>query len=175
METKTQTDPLENALQEEQLELFAKTFGKNRSIEIPVGHADYKDNTMRLMLGTAIMDGFITVQYGIAANIFSLTTKGVALVEGIKIKQQAKAVVEALDEDDEGEFYPLLFKNKQTGAVVLAINNTSGTIVKVADTVEEDTYPLPLGTFQTCFIPFYVTDVWERMGGVTIDLTGKGE
>lgn len=162
---------------EKHLDDFYSMFASTNSYELSIEEAVSMDDAQRSMLATALFEGFITVVFGKIKNIYTLTEKGIALVEGIKIKQQAKAVVDVIDENVEGddEFYPLLFRNKRTGSIVLAINNTSGTIVKVADAVDEGEYPLPLGTFQTCFIPFYATDVWERMGGVTIDLTGKGE
>ncbi len=67
--------------------------------------------------------------------------------------------------------YPALFENKATGVVVLAINPTCGTIVKEA-TVEFEIgqYPLYVGTFQTCFQPFFDNTVWQRVQSVAINL-----
>lgn len=67
--------------------------------------------------------------------------------------------------------YPALFENKVTGVIVLAINPTCGTIVKEA-TVEFEIgqYPLYVGTFQTCFQPFFDKTVWRRVDSVAINL-----
>lgn len=83
---------------------------------------------------------------------------------------EASTVDEMVAEADVNK-YPALFENKSTGCVVLAINPTCGTIVKEA-TVEFQLaqYPLYVGTFQTCFQPFFDETVWKRVGSVTINL-----
>lgn len=79
------------------------------------------------------------------------------------------------EKDDAEEFvadkYPALFENKTSGVIVLAINPTCGTIVKEA-TVEFEIgqYPLHIGTFQTCFQPFFDKTVWRRVNSVSINL-----
>lgn len=83
---------------------------------------------------------------------------------------EANAEKETVDELN-ADKYPALFENKVTGVIVLAINPTCGTIVKEA-TVEFEIgqYPLYVGTFQTCFQPFFDKTVWQRVDSVTINL-----
>lgn len=75
------------------------------------------------------------------------------------------------EENEDDEFpYPKLYRNKGNDCVVLAINPTCGTIVKEAANAELDTFVLPIGTFQTCFIPFHIDDEWEIIDKVEIKL-----
>ena len=67
--------------------------------------------------------------------------------------------------------YPALFENKLTGSIVSAINPTCGTIIKEATLKSEiGQYPLPTGTFQTCFQPFFGKAVRKRVNSVNIEL-----
>jgi hypothetical protein len=84
---------------------------------------------------------------------------------------EANAEKDEVKKDIIVDKYPALFENKVTGVIVLAINPTCGTIVKEA-TVEFEIgrYPLYVGTFQTCFQPFFDKTVWQRVQSVTINL-----
>lgn len=107
----------------------------------------------------------ITQDFGSSTH-YGLTERGEEEVRNF----EANAVDEMIDEADVNK-YPALFENKSTGCVVLAINPTCGTIVKEA-TVEFPLaqYPLYVGTFQTCFQPFFDETVWKRVNSVTINL-----
>ncbi len=107
----------------------------------------------------------ITQDFGNSTH-YGLTERGEEEVRNF----EANAVDEMIDEADVNK-YPALFENKSTGCIVLAINPTCGTIVKEA-TVEFPLaqYPLYVGTFQTCFQPFFDETVWKRVNSVTINL-----
>ena len=107
----------------------------------------------------------ITQDFGNSTH-YGLTERGEEEVRNF----EANAVDEMIDEADVNK-YPALFENKSTGCVVLAINPTCGTIVKEA-TAEFPLvqYPLYVGTFQTCFQPFFDETVWKRVSSVTINL-----
>lgn len=98
--------------------------------------------------------------------LYGITELGKEAVRSFEANAE-KEVAEDLNVDK----YPALFENKVTGVIVLAINPTCGTIVKEA-TVEFEIgrYPLYVGTFQTCFQPFFDKTVWQRVQSVTINL-----
>ena len=99
-------------------------------------------------------------------SLYRITEHGKEAVRSFEANAE-KETVEELNADK----YPALFENKVTGVIVLAINPTCGTIVKEA-TVEFEIgqYPLYVGTFQTCFLPFFDKTVWQRVDSVTINL-----
>lgn len=107
----------------------------------------------------------ITQDFGNSSH-YGLTERGEEEVRNF----EANTVDEMIDEADVNK-YPALFENKSTGCIVLAINPTCGTIVKEA-TVEFPLaqYPLYVGTFQTCFQPFFDETIWKRVESVTINL-----
>ena len=107
----------------------------------------------------------ITQDFGNSTH-YGLTEKGIEAVREF----ETNSVDEMIEEADVNK-YPALFENKVTGVIVLAINPTCGTIVKEA-TVEFELgqYPLYVGTFQTCFQPFFDETVWKRVNSVTIEL-----
>lgn len=103
--------------------------------------------------------------FGITA-LYGLTKLGKKAIRDFEANAK-KETVEELDADK----YPALFENKVTGVIVLAINPTCGTIVKEANiNFEVDQYPLYIGTFQTCFQPFFDKTVWQRVSSVAINL-----
>lgn len=99
-------------------------------------------------------------------EVYRLTELGFEAVLMHELKEATGELVS--DEGDEVSLYPMLFVNINNGSVVLAINNTSGTIVEEAQNVAEGEYALPLGTFQTCFIPFYIDKEWQPINEVVI-------
>lgn len=107
----------------------------------------------------------VTQDFGNSTH-YGLTERGKEEVHNY----EANAVDDMIAEADVNK-YPALFENKVTGVIVLAINPTCGTIVKEA-TVEFGIgqYPLYVGTFQTCFQPFFDETVWKRVDSVTIKL-----
>ena len=66
-----------------------------------------------------------------------------------------------------------LESNIHNGTVVLAIGETTGTVVKEATTTAYDEFAFPLGTFHTYFAPFYLTDVWQPIHEITIETLRK--
>ena len=109
------------------------------------------------MLAMAMSDLYVTVTMIDGCLEYRLTDKGIAAAE-----QYAK---EKEQESREPEFdsFPAFYRNRTNGCVVLAINPTSGTIIKQANIEIEGEHPLPVGTFQTCFIPFFVSEEWELL------------
>lgn len=107
----------------------------------------------------------VTQDFGNSTH-YGLTERGQEEVHNY----EANAVDDMIAEADVNK-YPALFENKVTGVIVLGINPTCGTIVKEA-TVEFEIgqYPLYVGTFQTCFQPFFDETVWKRVESVTIKL-----
>ena len=103
--------------------------------------------------------------FGIHA-LYRITKAGIAAIREF----ETNSVAEMIEEADVNK-YPALFENKATGVIVLAVNPTCGTIVKEA-TVEFriGQYPLHVGTFQTCFQPFFDETVWKRINFVTVEL-----
>lgn len=97
---------------------------------------------------------------------YNLTESGKEAVQNFELADMDELVREA-----DADKYPALFENKATGVVVLAINPTCGTIVKEA-TIEFEVgqYPLYVGTFQTCFQPFFDKTIWQRVKSVAINL-----
>lgn len=107
----------------------------------------------------------ITQDFGNSTH-YGLTEKGIEAVREF----ETNSVDEMIEEADVNK-YPALYKNVFNGAVVLAVNPTCGTVVEEANsefTVGQ--FPLPVGTFQTCFQPFFDKTVWERVSSVTINL-----
>lgn len=107
----------------------------------------------------------VTQDFGNSTH-YGLTERGEEEVRNY----EANAVDDMIAEADVNK-YPALFENKVTGVIVLGINPTCGTIVKEA-TVEFEIgqFPLYVGTFQTCFQPFFDETVWKRVNSVTINL-----
>lgn len=107
----------------------------------------------------------VTQDFGNSTH-YGLTERGEEEVRNYEANVVDKMVAEA-----DVNKYPALFENKVTGVVVLGINPTCGTIVKEA-TVEFEIgqYPLYVGTFQTCFQPFFDETIWKRVESVTINL-----
>ena len=107
----------------------------------------------------------VTQDFGNSTH-YGLTERGEEEVRNY----EANAVDNMIAEADVNK-YPALFENKVTGVIVLGINPTCGTIVKEA-TVEFEIgqFPLYVGTFQTCFQPFFDETVWKRVESVTINL-----
>lgn len=103
---------------------------------------------------------------GETKEVYRLTELGHEVILMHELKEATGELVS--DEGDDVPFYPMLFVNINNGSVVLAINNTSGTIVEEAKNVAEGEYALPLGTFQTCFIPFYIDKEWQPINEVVI-------
>lgn len=103
--------------------------------------------------------------HGIKA-LYALTELGKKAVRNFEANSEKEESDEA-----NADKYPALFENKLTGVVVLAINPTCGTIVKEANIdFEVGQYPLYIGTFQTCFQPFFDKTVWQRVDSVAINL-----
>nr|DAV34464.1 MAG TPA: hypothetical protein [Caudoviricetes sp.] len=104
--------------------------------------------------------------FGVTA-FYGITESGKQAIQIFEANAEKDEVEEAVTADK----YPALFENKVTGVIVLAINPTCGTIVKEA-TVEFEIgqYPLYIGTFQTCFQPFFDKTVWQRVQSVAINL-----
>lgn len=107
----------------------------------------------------------VTQDFGNSTH-YGLTERGEEEVRNY----EANAVDNMIAEADVNK-YPALFENKVTGVIVLGINPTCGTIVKEA-TVEFaiGQFPLYVGTFQTCFQPFFDETIWKRVESVTINL-----
>lgn len=107
----------------------------------------------------------VTQDFGNSTH-YGLTERGQEEVRNY----EANAVDDMIAEADVNK-YPALFENKVTGVIVLGINPTCGTIVKEA-TVEFEIgqFPLYVGTFQTCFQPFFDETIWKRVDSVTINL-----
>lgn len=107
----------------------------------------------------------VTQDFGNSTH-YGLTERGREEVRNY----EANAVDDMIAEADVNK-YPALFENKVTGVIVLGINPTCGTIVKEA-TVEFEIgqFPLYVGTFQTCFQPFFDETIWKRVDSVTINL-----
>lgn len=118
--------------------------------------------TLRL-LGSNLLK--LTSNFG-ATSYYALTELGKKAVRNFEASAEKD-----VDEEVSADKYPALFENKATGVVVLAINPTCGTIVKEA-TIEFEVgqYPLYVGTFQTCFQPFFDKTIWQRVKSVAINL-----
>lgn len=112
----------------------------------------------------------LTKDFGITA-IYGLTELGKQAIRKFEATAKKDESKDAAVEEVVADKYPALFENKVTGVIVLAINPTCGTIVKEA-TVEFEIgqYPLYVGTFQTCFQPFFDKTVWRRVDSVAINL-----
>lgn len=118
---------------------------------------------MMRLLGQGLLK--VTQDFGNSTH-YGLTEKGEEEVRNYEVT----AVDDMVEEADVNK-YPALYKNVFNGAVVLAVNPTCGTVVEEANsefTVGQ--FPLPVGTFQTCFQPFFDKTVWERVSSVTINL-----
>ena len=115
------------------------------------------DFKMTQMLSMAMSGLYVTVTMIGGGLEYRLTDTGIAVAE-----QYAK---EKEIESSEPEFddFPAFYMNRTNGCVVLAINPTCGTVIRQANIEIEGEYPLPVGTFQTCFIPFFVSEEWELL------------
>lgn len=135
----------------------------NKRIIVDVTLPESQFTQMMRLLGQRLLK--VTQDFGNSTH-YGLTERGEEEVRNY----EANAVDDMIAEADVNK-YPALFENKNTGCVVLAINPTCGTIVKEA-TVEFPLaqYPLYVGTFQTCFQPFFDETVWKRVNSVTIEL-----
>jgi hypothetical protein len=118
---------------------------------------------MLRLLGSNLLK--LTSNFG-ATSYYALTELGKEAVRNFEASAEKD-----VDEEVSADKYPALFENKATGVVVLAINPTCGTIVKEA-TIEFEVgqYPLYVGTFQTCFQPFFDKTIWQRVKSVAINL-----
>ena len=102
---------------------------------------------------------------------YGITESGKQAIRSFEANAKKDEPKDAADEQAVADKYPALFKNKVTGVIVLSINPTCGTIVKEANIdFEVGQYPLYVGTFQTCFQPFFDTTVWQRVDSVAINL-----
>lgn len=130
-------------------------------LRTPISEAE-AEQMLRLLGGRyikLIKDLGTTTYYG-------LTESGKEAIRNFESADMDELVKEAVT-----DAYPALFENKVTGVVVLAINPTCGTIVKEATIdFEVGQYPLYVGTFQTCFQPFFDKNVWQRVKSVAINL-----
>lgn len=141
------------------LELFAELFAVNESIDLQHDELDGK----RDMLSVALFDGNLTTELGKSSNTYTLSEKGKTLLNEYKMQQAAKGVINTL------KIFPMLFRNINNGTVVLAIGETTGTVVKEAATTACDEFAFPLGTFHTYFVPFHLNDVWQPIHEITIE------
>ena len=141
------------------LELFAELFAANGSIYLPHDEIDDK----RAMLSVALFEGYLTTELGKSSNTYTLTEKGKTLLNEHEMQQAAKGIVNTL------KIFPMLFRNIHNGTVILAIGETTGTVVKEATTLAYDEFAFPLGTFHTYFVPFYLNDVWQPIHEITIE------
>nr|DAL48006.1 MAG TPA_asm: hypothetical protein [Caudoviricetes sp.] len=135
----------------------------NKRIIVDVTLPESQFTQMMRLLGQRLLK--VTQDFGNSTH-YGLTERGEEEVRNY----EANAVDDMIAEADVNK-YPALFENKVTGVVVLGINPTCGTIVKEA-TVEFEIgqFPLYVGTFQTCFQPFFDETVWKRVNSVTIEL-----
>lgn len=115
-------------------------------------------------LAMAMSDLCVTVTLMDGLLEYRLTDKGINVAEQYANEKES-AVGRALINHEATEFgrYPALYKNRVNECVVLAINPTCGTVIKQANVKIEGEYALPVGTFQTCFIPFFVNEEWELL------------
>ena len=141
------------------LELFAELFATNEVIDLQHDELDDK----RAMLSVALFDGYLTTELGKSSNTYTLTEKGKTLLTEYEMQQAAKGIVNTL------KIFPMLFTNIHNGTVVLAIGETTGTVVKEATTTAYDEFAFPLGTFHTFFVPFHLNDVWQPIHEITIE------
>ena len=141
------------------LELFAELFAVNGSIDLQHEELDGK----RAMLSVALFDGYLTTELGKSSNTYTLTDKGKTLLNEYEMQRAAKGVINTL------KIFPMLFHNIHNGTVVLAIGETTGTVVKEATTPAYDEFAFPLGTFHTYFVPFHLNDVWQPIHEITIE------
>lgn len=112
------------------------------------------------MLAMAMSDLYVTVTMIDGCLEYRLTDKGIDVAE-----QYAREQETALNESASGfsDSFPAFYRNRTNGCVVLAINPICGTVIKQANIEIEGEYPLPVGTFQTCFISFFVSEEWELL------------
>nr|DAM51151.1 MAG TPA: hypothetical protein [Caudoviricetes sp.] len=135
----------------------------NKRIIVDITLPESQFTQMMRLLGQRLLK--VTQDFGNSTH-YGLTERGEEEVRNY----EANAVDDMIAEADVNK-YPALFENKVTGVIVLGINPTCGTIVKEA-TVEFEIgqFPLYVGTFQTCFQPFFDETVWKRVESVTINL-----
>lgn len=118
------------------------------------------DFKMTQMLSMALSGLYVTVTMIGGGLEYRLTDTGIAVAE-----QYAREQETALNEptSEFSDSFPAFYRNRTNDCVVLAINPTSGTVIKQANIEIEGEYSLPVGTFQTCFIPFFVSEEWELL------------
>lgn len=112
------------------------------------------------MLAMAMSDLYVTVTMIDGCLEYRLTDKGVDVAE-----QYAREQETALNESAGGfsDSFPAFYRHRTNGCVVLAVNPTCGTVIRQANVEIEGEYSLPVGTFQTCFISFFVSEEWELL------------
>lgn len=108
----------------------------------------------------ALSDSYVTVTLKDGSMTYRLTDKGVDVAE-----QYAREQETALNESAGGfsDSFPAFYRHRTNGCVVLAVNPTCGTVIRQANVEIEGEYSLPVGTFQTCFISFFVSEEWELL------------
>lgn len=114
-----------------------------------------------LNLTKATQLGLLEAKYDPSTELtaYTLTTEGQLYLSAVDIS-------EALEEK---HIYPALFKDIRSGITVLAIGETSGTVVGSSQPeLFDDVYPV--GTFATNFIPFTNDEQWVRVGEATIKI-----
>ena len=147
------------------LESFVELFAQSTNGAIELNLNELADK--REVLSVALFDGYLTADFGKTSNNYTLTEKGKALIRDYEMQQAANRIVDALPAPAPMAF-PALFRNINNGTIVLAIGETMGTVVQEATTTGYDEFAMPLGTFHTYFVPFYLTDVWQPIHEVTI-------
>ena len=115
---------------------------------------------------------YIKLVKGLGVTAFyGITESGEQAIREFEANAKKDEPKDAAVEEVAADKYPALFENKVTGVIVLAINPTCGTIVKEANIdFEVGQYPLYIGTFQTCFQPFFDKNTWQRVDSVAINL-----
>lgn len=135
----------------------------NAYLELTSPVSDGEAEQMLRLLGRRYIK--LTKDLG-ATAYYGLTESGKEAVRNFEPADMDELVKEAVTDT-----YPALFENKVTGVIVLAINPTCGTIVKEATIdFKVGQYPLYIGTFQTCFQPFFDKTIWQRVKSVAINL-----
>lgn len=135
----------------------------NKRIIVDITLPENQFMQMMRLLGQRLLK--VTQDFGNSTH-YGLTERGEEEVRNY----EANTVDDMVEEADVNK-YPALYENLFTGAVVLAVNPTCGTVVKEANIeFSVGQFPLPLGTFQTCFQPFFDKNVWKRVESVTINL-----
>ncbi len=104
---------------------------------------------------------------------YELTQRGEAIGEQLTRQELFDEIEQDLiDAVNEQQLpYPCLVQH-ENNMIVLAISETSGTVVQEADPslTDEGEFVLPIGAFQTLFHPFTDPSVWKRVSEVTLNL-----